>query len=172
MPNLSFKTASLLVYFLVFSSFLHAQEGKYVTSSDKLVKVSIPADWAGMSLNEGAVLQYGSESKAAYLLIINDTKEDIEGWNIKKHSFITLAKLLSGVSSPVIEGPMYITVNGFQGIQYIVKGAVSGQMIVYLHTTFETPYTFSQLLTWTVPSQYEKNKLVMDGIINSFKSAK
>jgi len=76
------------------------------------------------------------------------------------------------VGSPVIEGPKTITAGKLQGIQYTIKGSVQGQMISYIHTTFETSATFSQVLTWTLPSQFEKNKQMMDQVISSFVSAK
>ena len=158
--------------FLGFCGLANAQESTYVTSTDNQIMLKIPEGFSLMDLNESGTLQYGNEDKGIYILVLNDTKEDIEGWNIKKHSIITLAKLLSAVNSPQIEGPMNLAVNGYQGIQFIVKGSVGGHLIVYYHTTFETPAAFSQVLVWTIPSQFDKNKNLMNSVISSFKSAK
>jgi hypothetical protein len=166
------KFGCFIILLFVSLNAISAQSGTYKTSTDNLVKLKIPAGWTEMKLNEGAVLQYGNEDLGVYMLVINDPKADINGWNIKKHSFITLAKLLEGVASPEIEGPVYLTANGFKGVQYSIKGAVGDQLIMYLHTTFETEQTFAQLLVWTIPSQYEKNKKSMNEVINSFISAK
>ena len=172
MSSPKLKTGIVLTCLFLFMISINAQEVKYVTSSDNFVKVKIPADWKETQLNDAAVLQYGNEDKGVYFMILNDSKEDIDGWNLKKHSFITLAKLLDGVSSPVIEGPKTVSAGNLRGIQYSIKGSVQGQMIFYLHTTFETDDTFSQVLTWTLPSQFEKNKAIMNQVISSFISAK
>lgn len=172
MSSFNFRTISVFFSVFLLSITLIAQEGKYVTSSDGFVKVKIPGDWKEMQLNDAANLQYGNEEKGIYFMIIDDAKQDIDGWNLKKHSFITLAKLLEGVTSPVIEGPKTIIAGKQEGIQYSIKGSVQGQMIIYLHTTFETDHTFSQVLTWTIPSQFDKNKETMSMVISSFLSAK
>lgn len=158
------------IFFL--SGMIYSQEGTFVASSDNQIMLKIPNGFSVMDLNESANLQYGNEDIGLYILVLNDTKEDIEGWNIKKHSIITLAKLLAAVNSPQIEGPMNLSVNGYQGVQFIVKGSVGGHMIVYYHTTFETPTAFSQVLVWTIPSQLDKNKNQINSIIGSFKGAK
>jgi len=169
MKNIKFGYLFILLC-ISFTSLL--AQGTYKTSTDNLVKLKIPAGWTEMKLNDAAVMQYGNEDIGVYMLVINDPKADINGWNIKKHSYITLAKLLEGVGSPEIEGPVYITANGNKGIQYSIKGAVGEQMIVYLHTTFETDHTYAQLLVWTIPSLLEKNKKSMNDVINSFMGAK
>ncbi len=166
------KCLLIVVILSGFCGIAQAQESTYVTSTDNQIMLKIPEGFSVMDLNEAAALQYGNEDKGIYILVLNDTKEDIEGWNIKKHSIITLAKLLSAVNSPQIEGPVNLAVNGYQGVQFIVKGSVGGHMIVYYHTTFETASAFSQVLVWTIPSQFDKNKNLMNSIIGSFKSAK
>jgi hypothetical protein len=142
------------------------------TSSDSAVSIVIPADLDTMELNPASVLQVGNGTKEIYLIVINDSKEDLEGWNIQRHSLVTIGGLMRNVSSPQVDGPRNLAINGLPAIQYTIQGSTNSQNIVYVITTVETPQVLSQILTWSLRSQYDKNKSVMDDMIKSFKAVR
>lgn len=126
---------------------------KTIRSTDDRLQISVPADWAEQELNEAAEIQVGSEEQSAYLIVLIELKADLFGWNLDRHSHVTLGTLLSSVDLPKISGPKAMKVAGFPAVQYEIRGASGGSNIVYLHTTIETPELFAQVLAWTLPSQ-------------------
>ncbi len=169
------KTGLLLSIAVVLSLALPlaAQSGRETTirSSDDSLQVTVPADWGTQELNDAAEIQVGNSEQNAYLIVLIEKKADLFGWNIERHSFVTLGKLLSDVDVPKIKGPKSMKVGDFPALQYEVRGASGGTNIVYLHTTLETPELFAQVLAWTVPSQEEVTRKKLERAIASIRPA-
>jgi len=149
----------------------HRRE-KVLLASDKKTEITIPSTWEEMELNEAAEIQVGNEKESCFIIVLNEAKEDLYGWNIEKHSRVTLGSLLSSVSLPTVVGPKSLTINGSPAVQYEVRGATENRNVIYLHTTVEGPIFFSQILAWTVPSQAEVAKSKLMKAIASFKESK
>lgn len=167
------KTRVLFVFVAVLALALPmaAQAGTttVVESSDGSLKMSVPQDWTHQELNDAAEIQVGNADENAYLIVLIEKKDDLFGWNIERHSFVTLGKLLSDVNLPKISGPKSMKIGDFPAIQYEVRGAASGTNIVYLHTTIETPDLFAQVLAWTVPSKEAANRKKLENAILSIR---
>lgn len=149
------KTVIVFVAFLACG--VHADDTRKVfLAADKETQITVPESWDSMELNENAEIQVGNAKDEAYLIVLNELKADLHGWNIDRHSRVTLGQLLSSVSFPVITGPKSITVGGNPAIQYEIRGAAENRNIVYVHTTVDGPKYFSQILAWTLPSRAEK----------------
>ena len=164
----------LLPLFIVFSCFaasvLAADEKDQVfTSPDKKTQITVPGSWTSMELNKAAEIQIGNEEDGCFLIVLNEAKEDLYGWNIEKHSRVTLGSLLSRLAFPTITGPKPMKIDGNQAVQYEVKGATDNVNIIYLHTTIEGNVFFSQILGWSVPSQSEKYRPTISRAIASFR---
>jgi hypothetical protein len=127
------------------------------TSDDGLTSLIVPAAWGFVDLNPAAVFQIGNHSEDAYTMVLNESKLDLTGWNITRHSMITLARILTAVGSPEVDGPEPIEVAGYPAVQYRILGESDGTRIVYLHTTIDGPQAFSQVVQWTTPSRWEEN---------------
>ena len=141
-----------------------------IFSMDDALSLSIPAHMDTMELHEDAVLQMGDYDNEVYVIVLNDWKEDLEGWNIGKHSYITLGNLLRSISAPIVQGPEKSVIDDLDVIQYTIEGAVDGKKIVYLHTTIETPSVFSQIVAWSLRSRYDENRMEMEEIVRSFQT--
>ncbi|MEO8215527.1 MAG: hypothetical protein ABI718_00425 [Acidobacteriota bacterium] len=149
---------------------LSAEEKEQTLSSpDGKTQVSVPASWVVMDLNKAAEIQAGHEGQGCFLIVLNETKEDLYGWNIEKHSRVTLASLLSKLAFPTITGPKSLKINGNPAVQYEVKGATDNINIIYLHTTVDGKSFFSQILGWSVPSQAERCRPELNRAIASFR---
>lgn len=142
---------------------------KTVRSSDGLLEISIPDGWSDVELNEAAEIQVGTEEQSAYLIVLIEKKADLFGWNIERHSRVTLGSLLSDVDLPKITGPKSLKIGEFPAVQYEIRGASGGTNVVYLHTTVETPVLFAQVLAWTVPSQESAVRKQLEKAISSLR---
>jgi hypothetical protein len=124
---------------------------------------------AADNLNASADLQARSESSNAFFIVLAESREDLDGWNLERHSRGTVGKLIATVGLPEVLGPAKITANGYPGLQYEFTGSSDGTRVTYVHTTLETPKQYVQVLMWCPRSLFEKNKPVFQKILNSFK---
>lgn len=145
------------------------KESRSFSNFDGSLRVEAPANWKVMDLNEEAHIEIGDADKEAYLIVIPESKEDLHGWNIDKHSAITLGNLLYLVDFPQVVGPKYLEINGNRSIQYEVHGANQGLNISYILTTIETAENFHQVLAWSLKSRFRKNKNTLEKAIESFQ---
>ena len=167
------KVLSLLLVAAALSTAALAQtEDKVITASDKRSAITVPASWDELKLNDAAEIQVGNESEEAYLLVLTEVKEDLDGWNLDKHSRVTLGKLLAGLAYPTVTGPKSMTVDGHPALQYEIRGASDGHKVVYLHTTVDGATMFSQILAWTIPSKADTVKPQLVKAIASFHELK
>jgi len=160
---------SILVLVTSYSTNLFGQEtSKTVLSTDNHVSLVIPASLDTFNLNNAAVLQYGNGSKEIYIIVINDPKIDLIGWNLTKHSYIILGNLIKSLSSPKVTPPKELVIHGFNAVQYEIHGTVNDLNVVYVLTDIETPHVFSQLLSWTLKSHADDNLPVLREVAKSF----
>lgn len=146
----------IVAILLVFDSAAYAQEKtRTFVASDKKTQIRIPSNWTALELNEAAEIQVGNEKDEAYLVVLNELKDDMYGWNLDKHSRVTLGILLARIAFPVVTGPKSLTIGGHPAVQYEVRGASENMNLLYIHTTVDGPKYFSQILAWTLPSRAE-----------------
>ena len=164
-----FKVAAALAVLALAATLQAAGPTRVVVASDEKTQVTVPEHWTALELNDSAEIQIGNEEDEAYLIVLNELKEDLYGWNLDKHSRVTLGNLLSTLSFPSVTGPKSIKVGGSPAVQYEVKGAMQGRNIVYIHTTVDGPKYFSQILAWTLPSKAEATKPQLIEAVNTFR---
>jgi hypothetical protein len=142
---------------------------KVVVASDKKTQIAVPSTWSPLKINEAAEIQVGNEDDEAYLIVLNELKADLAGWNLDKHSRVTLGQLLTDIASPSITGPKSLTINNSPAVQYEIRGAAENRNIVYIHTTVDGPKYFSQILAWTLPSRVETVRPQLLRAITTFR---
>ena len=82
------------------------------TSTDSIVTVEVPQSWSTIFLNEEADLQVGNEADEIFFMALNEMNVDMFGWNLARHSLITLGQLVTSMEFPEITGPVEVTVGG------------------------------------------------------------
>lgn len=142
-----------------------------VTASDRQSQIAIPRGWkVKADLHGGAEIQVGNTLSQAYLLVLSESKQDLDNITYEQHSQLTRTGLLENLKNAQISGgPTQLTINGMPAVQYEVRGSINNVKIVYLHTTIDGKESFHQVLSWTNPSKYAKNKATMQSVLASFK---
>ena len=164
---------TMTLVLLLSTAVMYAQDAeKTMLASDGKTQITVPGHWTELELNDVAEIELGNADDPAYLIVINELKEDLFGWNIEKHSRVTLGGLLGTLAFPTVEGPRAIKVGGSPAIQYEVSGALEGQKIVYIHTTVDGPNYLSQILAWSIPSQVDKIRPQLIKAVSTFREAK
>jgi hypothetical protein len=146
--------------------------------------LDIPSNMTIMpELNEGASLAYGyvaevgAEVKEHYVIVIMETMEEIESYDLGmdfdalSYSEIALESLTASLSSyEVVNGEPKVTqINGLDCVVTEMNGKLGEVGVFYKLGVFEGENAFYQVLTWTIDSQRAEFQPAMDKIINSFK---
>lgn len=147
-----------------------AKESTTLKGSDGVSQITIPAGWSeSKTLHEEATIQASDILNEMYVLVFSENKDDFEGMTVDKYSELTRSPILEAIKSPQLSSPLKLTVNGYPALQYEIRGSVDNVKVVYLHVAVEGPDHFHQILTWTMPSLFEKNRSHMESVIASFK---
>lgn len=138
---------------------------------DSTFSVVLPTRFHPILINENADLQFADTLTEAYVMALWEGKEDLVGWNLVRHSTITLAQVLAGLDYPEVTGPVSRTIGGHPATEYGIRGASQGMRIAYLHTSIESPVGFVQLVAWTRASTWDSVEEDLRAIIESAELA-
>jgi hypothetical protein len=154
-------------------AFANEKKSKTIRSSEGCCEISVPGSWnVDRELNEQANLQASNRLKELYIIVISEAKEDFENINIESHSELTRSAFVKSLSTPETTGPVSVTIDNHPAVQYEISGVSNNVKIAALHTTVESNNYFHQILAWTIKSKADKNKPILQGVIQSFKETR
>lgn len=147
--------------------------GTVLAGAGSPVQVTLPPEWKeDRELHDTAELQASARASEMYMIVLSESKQDIQNMTLAEHSEITRGLLLSNLSSSEVTGPTPVNnINGNPALQYQIQGSIDNINVVYLHTTVETPTSFHQILAWTLPSRFDRNRAELEQVIQSFREA-
>lgn len=129
----------------------------YIAVPDYMVKT--------VSLNDAASAQYMNAAKNAYLIVISDSKEDLELSGQKFESpkdfhDANITALKAPENSPIETKGKVFEVNGFKYFQSELKSSLpqddgSKMDISYLVTYIESKTHFYQVLSWSLTPDFK-----------------
>ncbi|WP_337042421.1 hypothetical protein [Emticicia sp. 17c] len=162
------KTKGLLVL-IAFISVIQVSLGQTSFTEQKaghIYTLSVPNYMAKtFTLNDVASMQYHNAAKNAYLVVIDDTKEELEMKGIKFGSLKefhdeNIKQLSAEENMPTESGQTEFTINGnkFYQSQLSVTLKEEGSAdvkITYLVTYVETKDYYYQVLCWSLTSDFK-----------------
>jgi hypothetical protein len=150
-----------------------ATERKQIASDDGKIKVSVPGTWAKLpELNERASLQVGNKRNEVYLIVLTDTKADLDNITLEKHQQRTRDRMLEKMKNASATQPVSLTIDGHPALEDELTGTDKGTNVVFLHTTVDDGDHFHQILAWTLKSRWAKQNQLLREVTNSFRSEK
>ena len=150
-----------------------ATERKEIASDDGKIKVTVPGTWAKLpELNKQASLQVGNKSKEVYLIVITDTKADVENLNLEKHHDLTRNRMWQKMKNASATRPVSLMIDGHPALQDELTGTEKRTNVVFLHTTVDDGDYFQQILAWTLKSRWNKENQLLREVSASFRSEK
>ena len=144
---------------------------KVVTSTDGISQISVPGNWSVDSeLKKDAELQVSDRPEEMYVIVLSESKSDFAAnVTLDNHAELTRGIVVGNLTSPQSTAPVKMTINGRQAVQNEIRGTMNNVNLVYIHTTVETPKYFHQIVAWTLPSRFDKNRAKLQEVIQSFK---
>src|SRR2546426_2336915 len=102
-------------------------ERKEIASDDGQIKVTVPGLWTKLpELNKQASLQVGNKSKEVYLIVITDTKVDLNNFTLEKHHQQTRDRMLQKMKNASRNQPVSLTIDGHPALQDELSGTEKG----------------------------------------------
>jgi hypothetical protein len=148
-------------------------ERKEIVSDDGKIKVTVPGTWTKLpELNKQASLQVGNKSKEVYLIVITDTKTDLDNLTLEKRHQQTCDRMLQKMKNASATQPVSLTIDGHPALQDELTGTEKGTNVVFLHTTVDDGDHFQQILAWTLKSRWQEQAQLMREVTASFGSEK
>jgi Domain of unknown function (DUF4190) len=148
-------------------------ERKEIASDDGKIKVTVPGTWTKLpELNKQASLQVGDKSKQMYLIIITDSKADLENIMLEKYHDATRDRRFQKMKNASATEPVSLMIDGHPALQDEINGTEKGSNVVFLHTTIDDGDQFQQILAWTLKSHWQQQNVLLREITRSFHSEK
>jgi|ERR1700733_4322624 len=154
------------------SSLNRVGQTQVIQANDSSCEISVPASWlSSPDLSEQAVLGAKDLTGNEYALVFVHPKQDYTGSLAdfaKDHTDLLREKL----TTPQVEVPASITINGRPAIRQIVRGETNRIRIAYVITYFEGTNQFYRVLCWSLESKAAAYKDNFDKIAESFREKK
>lgn len=146
---------------------------KTITSTDGALQFQVPSSWSQQSdLNEVAALQAGDRISEAYAVVIADPRKPFASMDLAKFADQQMQQLVTRVRLANLTGPEQVTVNGKDALQYQLKGFHNSVEVVYLYTFVETEDRFLKVISWSLASNFDKNKDALEQVSASIRELK
>jgi hypothetical protein len=150
-----------------------SNERKEISSDDGKTKITVPGTWTKLpELNRQASLQVGNKSREVYLIIIPDTKANLDNFTLEKHHQQTRDRMLQKMKNASATQPVSVTIDGHPALQDELTGTENGTNVVFLHTTVDDGDHFQQILAWTLKSRWQKQNELLREVAASLRSEK
>jgi hypothetical protein len=148
-----------------------AQEPTTLTSTDGRIQMVVPGGWAeDKTLNEVAVLQASNRFSEMYVIVISESRKDFaEDTSLHEYASLSRDGLMENVTDAEAKDPSPLQVSGRSALEYQISGSVDKIKVTYLCTVIETPTHFYQILTWTLPSRFQRNQETLRSVTQNFK---
>jgi hypothetical protein len=149
-----------------------------VQGSDGRSELHVPVGWFKLRLSgdEHGVLKVRDRADEMCVKVISQWKEDFDSaFTYRDYARETLGLLKGNLDNPrVVSGPTHMVIDGRQAVGYEVHGSSRETHIkaAFLHVTVDGRKAFHQVLGVTRPSQVDRNRSCLEGIIHSFREVR
>ena len=148
-------------------------ERKEIASDDGKIKFTVPGTWTKLpELNKQASQQLGNKSNEVYLIVITDTRADLDNFTLEKHHQQTRDRMLQKMKQASATDPVSLTIDGHPALQDELTGTEKGTDVIFLHTTVDDGDHFQQILAWTLKSRWHKQDELLREVTGSFSNEK
>lgn len=145
---------------------------KAVTSTDGALQLQVPESWAASELNPVAAVQAGDPDTEAYGMVIEDPRKPLKDYTLERFADVQMQQLVTGIGLASLSAPKKVQVDGKDAVQYQLKGFFDQIEVVYLYTFVETPDRFLKVVTWSLASEFDGNKEVLEQVSTSVRELK
>lgn len=126
---------------------------------------------AATGLNDQASIQAANVQRGLYAMVISSPKPD--GVTLADFDEQVRTNVRRSLISSTSSATKPIKISGMDAMQFTAVGRPpdATQTVAYLVTTVESAKGFHQVMAWTLASDFERLRPILEQVINSFQSA-
>ena len=132
--------------------------------------IEVPTPWfPDKRLNKRAELGASFPLGEMYVVVFYESADRLpKKISLERYSAFTRGAILDGLGSPSEEKVGTRSIDGYDSLEYELRGTFKNHELVYLHDVLRTETHFVQILAWTVGSHFDENSETLRSVINSF----
>ena len=144
---------------------------RVLTSPDGSCQITVPGLWEELvSEKKEIIIEASFELYEVGVMVIKENKSDFgDNPTLDDYANILRGDLPNRVENSDLTMTIPTQINGYEAREFEIFGAVQKVKINYLYALVSTPKHFYQIISWSTPSGYEKNKVAMRSVTDSFK---
>jgi hypothetical protein len=143
-----------------------------VQSKDGSCEISVPDVWLDSpDLNKEAVLGARNPGQTEYVIVFAESRQDYTG-TLADYAQIYCDQMRARLTTPQIEVPQSITINGRSAVRQIFRGELNHLRAVFVVTHFEGQSKFYRVVCWSLESNAEGARADFDKVAESFQERK
>jgi hypothetical protein len=149
-------------------TFIARAAAETLTGADGHIELQLPDGWHGQTPDQPGWLKASNQNR--YVLVISENKDDFV--DINAYGELVTKQMVKRLQGGEASAPQQITVGGRPALRYDIFGTIdNGLRIGYLLTVVETQHRFSQVLGWTLRSEFDTHKDELGALANGLREA-
>jgi len=125
------------------------------------------------NLNKSASLQYSNPTEEVYMVVIDDSKEEMKAadvnYTLQQYFDFAAKNLENSVNNYKLSSPVSKKINGNSALVGEITGKFDKYDVFYKIAAIESSKHFYQILSWTMGDKKDKYSADMDAMIESLK---
>lgn len=141
-------------------------------SQDSDLQLQVPKGWDDLTgeLNPVASIEVGNKFDETYAIVISDAKEDFaEVPSPEEFADGQLSRFTRGLEGTEISEGVSVDEYDPPAIRHEVQATIDNLKVVYIVTFLETESSLIQVFTWTLASEWEANRDLLEDVSNSLQ---
>jgi hypothetical protein len=142
-----------------------------IADPDSVVSIEAPDGWIAHDLGGPDIaIGIGTPEEDAFFIVVVEDKADMYGWNMDRHSYLTLAQTLVAMDFPEVLETEDFQLDGRPSRRIVLQGATQGMQLAYIKVTMDAPSAFVQLVGWSTRSTFDRHRPTIESIVESARS--
>jgi len=148
-----------------------ANQPKVLTSTAGDCQLTVPGLWqTATGLHDDAIIQASYTLGDVHVIVLPDERQDFaDTLTLDKFTKIIRDDLPTRFQDAQLTEPVATNINMLEAREFEVSGTVENIKVKYMYATVSSHNRFYQVIVWTTPSRYERNKSDMTNVVHSFK---
>jgi hypothetical protein len=148
-----------------------ALKTKSLRASDGRSEIRVPRSWDKVTyLNDESSIQASHTVRASFLVVITESKSDFAPYTLQSYSDMARKQMKAKADAYTEDSPRRFTQGGLSAIQYEIRLKNNlGFKQRMVHTILEGKRFSHQVILWTDPKNWSRQRPVFDKILKSFR---
>ena len=147
------------------------KKAKTLRATDDKSTIKVPGRWDSVKyLNDEATIQAVYSSRASFVIVLTESRDNFKEYTLQKYSDLVRGLMKKKMERVRELGPTALKIGGLPAIQYELHTVMFGNRQRMIHTVVQGETHYHQILVWTTPKYWERQKKTFHKIVRSFRA--